>query len=109
MIDGFISMVAALVASRISPDAKGFMFASHESYEQGFAHASKALGLEPYLNLNLRLGEGSGCPIMFAVIDAACAVIRDMATFEQAEINDDYLNELRQGDCVTVASTPFRK
>ena len=98
VIDGFISMVAALAASRIAPAAKQFMFASHESFEQGFAHAAKALDIETYLSLNMRLGEGSGCPIMFAVIDAACAVIRDMGTFEDAEINDDYLDELRQGD-----------
>lgn len=98
VIDGFISMVAALTASKIAPAAKEYMFASHESFEQGFVHAAKALGVESYLNLDMRLGEGSGCPIMFAVIDAACAVIRDMATFEEAEINDDYVDELRDGD-----------
>ena len=102
VIDGFISMVAALAASRISLAAKDFMFASHESYEQGFAHAAKALGVQSYLNLNMRLGEGSGCPIMFAIIDAACAMMRHMGTFEEAEINDEYLEELRKGDHVTV-------
>jgi nicotinate-nucleotide--dimethylbenzimidazole phosphoribosyltransferase len=98
VIDGFISMVAALAASRLNPVIKEFMFASHASYEQGFAHAAGALGIESCLNLNMRLGEGSGCPIMFAVIDAACAVIRDMGTFEQADIDTQYLNEIKNGD-----------
>jgi nicotinate-nucleotide--dimethylbenzimidazole phosphoribosyltransferase len=102
VIDGFISMVAALAASRIDPAVKDYMLASHASYEQGFAHAARALGIEPCLNLNMRLGEGSGCPIMFAVIDAACAVIRDMGTFEQANIGEEYLNEIGEGDNFTV-------
>jgi len=102
VIDGFISMVAALTAYRISPIVKDYMLASHASYEQGFIHAANALGIEPCLNLNMRLGEGSGCPIMFAVIDAACAVIRDMGTFEQANIDDEYLNEIKEGDNFTV-------
>jgi len=102
VIDGFISMVAALSASRLNPVAKEYMLASHVSYEQGFAHAAQALGLEPCLNLNMRLGEGSGCPLMFAVIDAACAVIRDMGTFEQANIDTQYINEIKQGDNFTV-------
>ena len=102
VIDGYISMVAALAASRLNPVAKEYMFASHASYEQGYAHASCALGIEPCLNLNMRLGEGSGCPIMFAVIDAACAIIRDMGTFEQADIDTQYLNKVREGDSFTI-------
>ena len=95
VIDGFISMVAALAAYRLSPAVKEYMIASHASFEQGFAHAASALGIEPCLNLNMRLGEGSGCPVMFAVIDAACAAMRDMGTFEQANIGDEYLNEVK--------------
>lgn len=102
VIDGFISMVAALIAYRLNPAVKGYMLASHASYERGFVYAANALGVEPCLNLNMRLGEGSGCPIMFSVIDAACAVIRDMGTFEQAEIDDEYLNEVKDGDNFTV-------
>ena len=81
---------------------KDYMFASHASFEQGFAYAAQALGLEPCLNLNMRPGEGSGCPLMFAMIDAACAVMRNMSTFEQAAIGDEYLNELKDGDNFTV-------
>jgi len=102
VIDGFISMVAALAACRISSVARGYMIASHASFEQGYAHAAKALGIGPCLNLDMRLGEGSGCPIMFAVIDAAGAVMRDMGTFEQANIDDRYLNEIKSGDSFTV-------
>jgi nicotinate-nucleotide--dimethylbenzimidazole phosphoribosyltransferase len=102
VIDGFISIVAALAAYRINPLVKEYMLASHASFEQGFCRASEALGLEPYLNLRMRLGEGSGCPLMFALIDAACAVIRDMGTFEQANIGEEYLDNVREGDNFTV-------
>ena len=102
VIDGFISMVSALAAYRLNPSVKSYMIASHASYEQGFTYAAQALGIEPCLRLNMRLGEGSGCPIMFAVIDAACAVMRDMGTFEQANIGSDYLEGVRDGDNFTV-------
>jgi len=102
VIDGFISIVAALAASRLCPAAKEYMIASHASFEPGFVHAAKALGVEPCLHLNMRLGEGSGCPIMFAVIDAACSMMRNMGTFEQANIGDDYLDEIKEGDNFTV-------
>ena len=105
VIDGVISMVAALVAARFNCLVKEFMFASHASYEQGFTHAAQALGIEPPLHLNMRLGEGSGCPMMFAVIDAACAVIRDMGTFEQANIDEQYLHEIRDGGNFSVSTT----
>ena len=95
VIDGFISIVAALVASRLNPQVVDFMFASHASYEQGYVHAANALGLKPYLHLNMRLGEGSGCPLMFAMMDAACAIMRDMGTFEQGNIGEEYLEEMK--------------
>ena len=55
----------------------------------------KELSLDSYLSLDMRLGEGSGCPIMFGVMDAAAAIISQMATFETASINDDYLEPLK--------------
>ena len=99
VIDGYISVVAALSASVIAPQAADYMFASHESFEKGYMLAVEALGLKPFLSLGMRLGEGSGCPIAFDVIRGACDVMRNMATFEEAEINDDYLEEIRKGDC----------
>ena len=102
VIDGFISIVAALAASRLNPKVIQYMFASHKSFEHGYNHAADALGIEPCLHLNMRLGEGSGCPIMFSVIDAACAVMREMATFEEANIGEEYLNEVKGGADFTV-------
>jgi len=98
VIDGFISIAAALAAYRLNPLVKDFMFASHASAEQGYVHAAGALGLKPCLQLNMRLGEGSGCPIMFAIMDAACAVLRDMGTFEQGNIDDEYLEAVKDED-----------
>ena len=91
VIDGFISAVAALCAYRLCPQAAGYMIPSHASYEVGYKMAMDAMGLEPMLMLGMRLGEGSGCPLAFEILVAACAVMNDMATFDQAGINDDYL------------------
>lgn len=95
VVDGFISIVAALCAARLCPTAKDYFFLSHVSEEPGYKAAQQALNLPAYLNLQMRLGEGSGCPIAFQVLRAACAVMNTMATFEEASINDDYLEELR--------------
>ena len=60
------------------------------------------LGLQPLFLLGMRLGEGSGCPLAFQVLSAACAILNDMATFDQAGIDDGYLEEIREGDKFTV-------
>lgn len=101
VIDGFISAVAALCAVRLCPLVGGYLIPSHASWEIGYELAMNALDLQPILQLDMRLGEGSGCPIAFQVLDAACAIINHMATFDQAGINDDYLEEIRQGDKFT--------
>lgn len=95
VIDGFISVVAALCAARICPDSRNYFFASHVSCERGYRLAVQALGLKPMFQLEMRLGEGSGCPIAFEVIDSALTVLREMATFEEARIDDGYLEEIR--------------
>lgn len=100
--DGFISIVAALCAARLCPDAAGYFFPSHCSYEIGYSAAAKELGFDPWLDLGMRLGEGSGCPLAFEVISAACAVMNGMATFETASINDGYLDEIREKDSFSV-------
>ena len=104
VIDGYISVVAALAAAEIAPAAADDMFASHVSAEPGYLLAVNRLeehspGLEPFLALGMRLGEGSGCPIAFEIIRGACDVMRNMATFDEAAINDDYLAEVRAGGC----------
>lgn len=102
VIDGFISVVAALCAVRLCPNVKDYLVPSHASFEVGYRAALEELGCEPLFLLGMRLGEGSGCPLGFQVLKAACAVMNDMATFAEAEINDDYLDEIRQGDKFTV-------
>ena len=102
VIDGFISVVAALCAARLCPYVKDFLFPSHASFEVGYSIAVKELGLQPFLLLDMRLGEGSGCPLAFLTMEAACAIMNEMATFEEAAINDDYLEEIRKGDQFTV-------
>ena len=104
VIDGFISVVAALCAVRLCPLVRDYLIPSHASYEIGYQLAMEELGLRPILLLDMRLGEGSGCPIAFEVLKAACAVINDMATFDQAGIDDGYLDEIRRGDSFTVQS-----
>ena len=102
VIDGFISAVAALCACKLCPLVQAYLIPSHASYEIGYKLAMEAMGLEPMLLLGMRLGEGSGCPLAFEVLGAACAVVNDMATFDQAGIDDGYLDEIRQGDKFTV-------
>ena len=104
VIDGFISAVAALCAYKLCPNVRGYLVPSHASYEIGYKLAMDAMGLEPMFLLGMRLGEGSGCPLTFEILDAACAVINDMATFEQAGIDDGYLDEIREGDNFSVES-----
>jgi len=94
--DGFISAVAALCAARIAPAAMEYIFLSHASVEEGFGIVSRELGLKPLLHLDMRLGEGSGCPITFSLLRAACAAMNNMATFEEAGIDDGYLEPLRK-------------
>ena len=102
VIDGFISAVAALCAYRLCPEAVGYFIPSHASYEIGYKLAMDAMGLEPLFLLGLRLGEGSGCPLAFQILDAACAIINEMATFDEAGIDDGYLDEIREGDKFSV-------
>jgi len=95
VIDGFISIVAALCAQRLCSSSRDFMFPSHVSEEIGYLRAAQELHLDPWLHLNMRLGEGSGCPLAFQILEASCALMNEMATFEQAQIDDGYLTELR--------------
>ena len=102
VIDGFISAVAALCAYKICPNSVQYFVPSHASYEIGYRLAMDAMHLQPLFLLGMRLGEGSGCPLAFEILDAACAIINDMATFDQAGIDDGYLDEIREGDKFTV-------
>ena len=102
VIDGFISAVAALCAYKLCPNVRDYLVPSHASYEIGYKLAMDAMELQPLFLLGMRLGEGSGCPLAFEILDAACAIINDMATFDQAGIDDGYLDEIREGDKFSV-------
>ena len=101
VIDGFISAVAALCTVRLCPLVRGYLIPSHASFEIGYRLAMEEMTLRPLFDLGMRLGEGSGCPLAFQMLDAACAVMNNMASFDEAGINDDYLDEIRQGDQFT--------
>jgi nicotinate-nucleotide--dimethylbenzimidazole phosphoribosyltransferase len=88
LLDGFISSAAALVAARLDPRATSAMVASHRSPEPGHAPVLDALGLEPLLDLGLRLGEGSGAALALPILNAALAIVGEMATFEAAGVTD---------------------
>ncbi len=86
VIDGFISAAAALTAIRINPAAREYMFTSHGSAEPGADIVMKALDMKPMLNLNMRVGEGTGAALGFQIIDAAIAAYTQMGTFDDALI-----------------------
>nr|WP_219838836.1 nicotinate-nucleotide--dimethylbenzimidazole phosphoribosyltransferase [Paenibacillus sp. R14(2021)] len=87
VIDGFISSAAALVAASIAPGAAAFMMGSHLSQEQGHRRLLQRIGLSPMIHLDMRLGEGTGAVLGFHFVDAAIAVMREMATFESAGVS----------------------
>lgn len=101
VIDGYISAVAALCAFRLCPRAREYMIPSHKSCEAGYAVAMNELSMKPMLMLDMRLGEGSGCPLVFGIVEAACAVMNNMASFESAGIDDGYLEEIRSEERYT--------
>ncbi|MGN1383413.1 MAG: nicotinate-nucleotide--dimethylbenzimidazole phosphoribosyltransferase [Eubacterium sp.] len=98
VVDGFISAAAALAACEIAPDTAEYLFASHCSTEPGYLAAVSAMGLHPSLDLQMRLGEGSGCPLMFKVMEAACASMDLMGTLAEGQIDSDYLDKMTKHD-----------
>jgi nicotinate-nucleotide--dimethylbenzimidazole phosphoribosyltransferase len=86
VVDGFISGAAALVALHLAPSARPWVFVSHRSAEPGHTVILEALGLRPVLQLDMRLGEGTGAALAMEIMDAACAVMSGMATFAEAGV-----------------------
>jgi nicotinate-nucleotide--dimethylbenzimidazole phosphoribosyltransferase len=86
--DGYISGAAALVALSIAPAVRPWLFASHRSAEPGHRIVLQALGLRPVLELDMRLGEGTGGALAMELMGAACAVMSGMATFAEAGVSD---------------------
>lgn len=88
LVDGFIASAAALVAARIEPSALDCCFFAHRSAETGHAVVLSELGATPMLQLDMRLGEGSGAALAFPLLRAAARLLTEMATFESAGISE---------------------
>ncbi|HCK75566.1 MAG TPA: nicotinate-nucleotide--dimethylbenzimidazole phosphoribosyltransferase [Gammaproteobacteria bacterium] len=88
LVDGFIASVAALTAVRINPSIEPWLLYSHCSAEPGHKHVLAALDANPLLDLDMRLGEGSGAAIAVLVLEAACQLHNNMATFAEAGVNE---------------------
>jgi nicotinate-nucleotide--dimethylbenzimidazole phosphoribosyltransferase len=87
LVDGFISTAAALIAAELCPEVKSFMISGHNSTERGHQIMLAYLGLTPLLNLDLRLGEGSGAALSVPIVEAAVEILNEMATFEEAGVS----------------------
>ncbi len=88
VIDGVVAAAAALVATSICPPAQEYLVAGHRSVEPGASAALSYLGLEPLLDLELRLGEGSGAALALPVLQAAAKILNEMATFDSAGVTE---------------------
>jgi nicotinate-nucleotide--dimethylbenzimidazole phosphoribosyltransferase len=88
VIDGFISGTAALVAYGLAPMVKDYMIAAHRSVERGHSVTLDYIGLKPLLDLDMRLGEGTGAALGISIVDAACKILGEMATFEDAGVSE---------------------
>ena len=88
VVDGFIAATAALAATRLAPAARAYLLPSHRSVEPGHTAVLRTLSLRPLLELEARLGEGTGAACTLPLIDAALALVHEMATFEAASVTD---------------------
>jgi nicotinate-nucleotide--dimethylbenzimidazole phosphoribosyltransferase len=87
VVDGFISAAGALIAAALCPAVKPYLIASHLSVERGHGPVWEALGLRPLLDMDLRLGEGTGAVLAFHLVEAACRILTEMATFAAAGVS----------------------
>lgn len=85
--DGFVTSAGALVALALCPAARGYLMPSHLSVEPGHAVVMNALELEPLLQLDMRLGEGTGAALAMSLVDSACRMLSGMATFAEAGVS----------------------
>jgi len=86
VVDGFIATSAAMLAVELCPCVRGYLIAAHRSVEVGHRVVLESLELEPLLALDMRLGEGSGAALVLPILDAALALLAEMATFEEAGV-----------------------
>lgn len=88
VLDGYISASAAIAALALAPNLRDFLIAAHRSADPGHRVALEHLGLQPLLAFDLRLGEGCGAALALPLILGAARLMREMATFEQAGVDD---------------------
>lgn len=88
VLDGFISGSSALIAAALAPNSRDYMIASHLSVENGHGAILRHMDLEPLLDMRMRLGEGTGAALAMMVIEGACKLLNEMATFEEAGVTD---------------------
>ena len=86
VIDGFISTAGALIAHALCPDVKQYLFAGHCSEEAGHRLMLNYLGLDPILDLGMRLGEGTGAALAMNIIEAAVGIFKEVLTFDEAGV-----------------------
>lgn len=91
LIDGFISSAGALIAATLSPAARDSMILAHGSAEPGHRIMAATLGKKPLLDLGMRLGEGTGAALAMHLADAAVALLREMDSFEHADVSREGL------------------
>lgn len=87
LIDGFISTAGAMIAQGICPASADYMIAAHRSVEQGHRIALEHLKKQPLLDLDMRLGEGTGAALAMSLVEAAVRIMTEMATFEEAAVS----------------------
>ena len=87
VVDGFISTAGALIATKLNPLINDYLFYSHLSAEPGHKKMLESLNQEPIMDLNMRLGEGTGAAIAFSIIESSIKILTDMATFESAGVD----------------------
>ncbi len=88
VLDGFIASAAAMAAVSLKPDARHYLIASHRSTEPGHSYVLNALELKPFLELDMRLGEGTGSALCIGLAKAATKILAEMATFKSAGVTD---------------------
>ncbi|OEU49302.1 MAG: nicotinate-nucleotide--dimethylbenzimidazole phosphoribosyltransferase [Desulfobulbaceae bacterium S5133MH15] len=93
VLDGLISTAAGLLAYLICPDVKDYLIAGHKSVEIGQQAALEIMGIEPVIDLDMRLGEGTGAAITMNLVDLACRMMREMASFEDAGVDSKTISD----------------
>ncbi|MCU6785737.1 nicotinate-nucleotide--dimethylbenzimidazole phosphoribosyltransferase [Aedoeadaptatus acetigenes] len=91
VVDGFVTGVAALAAIQMAPEARDYIFLSHKSAEKASALVNRHMGMEPPLDLSMRLGEGSGCPLFFQLMEGAIYAMKNMGSMEDNAIDPGLL------------------